>query len=72
MDVKEMRDMAAEELVQEEKKLQKELFSLRFQLMSGRVENPMRVRQIRRDIARIQTIHRERKQEEGRKPSGEG
>jgi large subunit ribosomal protein L29 len=69
MELKELREMAREELAQQEKKLQKELFALRFQLMTGRVENPMRVREIRREIARIQTIHTERKRQGEEQPS---
>ena len=60
MEMNALRDMAPEELLREEKKLRKELFSLRFQLMAGRVENPMRVRQARREIARIRTVYREK------------
>lgn len=53
-------DMTAEELVDEEKKMRKEMFSLRFQLMTGRVDNPMRLKAVRRDIARLQTVRRQR------------
>jgi large subunit ribosomal protein L29 len=53
-------DMTEEELTDEEKKMRKELFSLRFQVMVGRVDNPMRLRAVRRDIARIQTVRRQR------------
>jgi large subunit ribosomal protein L29 len=60
MEMKELLDMAPEELHQEAKKLRKELFHIRFQLMTGRAENQMRVRQIRRDIARVQTVYRQK------------
>jgi len=53
-------DMTPDELTDEEKKMRKELFSLRFQLMTGRVDNPMRLKAVRRDIARIQTVRRQR------------
>ncbi len=66
MEMRELMDMASEELRQEEKKLHKELFSLRFQLMTGRVENPMRVREVRRNIARIKTVHRQKELEAGK------
>jgi large subunit ribosomal protein L29 len=59
-DVDRFFDMTLEELTDEEKKMRKELFSLRFQVMTGRVENPMRLRAARRDIARIQTVRRQR------------
>jgi large subunit ribosomal protein L29 len=50
-------DQLADELV----KLKKEQFNLRFQRATGKVENTSRVRQVRRDIARIQTVQGERK-----------
>ena len=56
MEIKELLDLTAEELMQREKQLRKELFNLRFQLVSGRVENPARIRQVRRDIARVKTV----------------
>ena len=62
MTMSELLDMAPEELHQEEKKLRKEIFHLRFQLMTGRAENQMRIRQTRRDIARIQTVYRQKEQ----------
>ena len=56
MEIKELLDLTQEELLQREKQLRKELFNLRFQLVSGRVESPARIRQVRRDIARVKTI----------------
>jgi len=56
MEIKELLDLTHEELLQREKQLRKELFNLRFQLVSGRVESPARIRQVRRDIARVKTI----------------
>ena len=50
------QDQLSDELV----RLKKEQFNLRFQAASGQLENTARVRQIRRDIARIMTIGRER------------
>jgi large subunit ribosomal protein L29 len=60
MEMKEILEMAPEELLQKENDLRKELFSLRFQLLTGRVENPNRIKQVRRDIARIKTIYRQK------------
>jgi large subunit ribosomal protein L29 len=54
-------DQLGDELV----KLKKEQFNLRFQAASGQLENTARVRQIRRDIARIKTIARQAPQPEG-------
>lgn len=59
MDVKELRDMTDEELLQKAQQLKQELFNLRFQQATGRIENVMRIKQARRDIARIKTILRE-------------
>ncbi len=52
----EVRDMAVEELQKKEQELRKELFNLRFQQTTGEIENPMRIRAVRKDIARILTI----------------
>jgi large subunit ribosomal protein L29 len=54
-------DQLGDELV----KLKKEQFNLRFQAASGQLENTARVRQIRRDIARVKTIARQAPQAEG-------
>jgi len=56
MDMKELRDMADPELVEREQQLKQELFNLRFQLATGRIENPMRIRQARHDLARVKTV----------------
>ena len=55
-----VRDMTSDQLGDELIKLKKEQFNLRFQAASGQLENTARVRQIRRDIARIQTISRQK------------
>ncbi|MEC9367554.1 MAG: 50S ribosomal protein L29 [Pseudomonadota bacterium] len=52
----ELRDMTTDQLDDELAKLKKEQFNLRFQRASGQLENTARVRQVRRDIARIRTI----------------
>ncbi|MEK7273117.1 MAG: 50S ribosomal protein L29, partial [Nitrospirota bacterium] len=44
MDLKELRQLTAPELVEKEKQLVQELFNLRFQLGTGRLENPMQIR----------------------------
>ena len=51
-----VRSLTADQLDDELIKLKKEQFNLRFQAASGQLENTARVRQIRRDIARIRTI----------------
>ncbi len=55
-----VHEMTIDQLSDELVKLKKEQFNLRFQAASGQLENTARVRQIRRDIARIQTVARER------------
>jgi large subunit ribosomal protein L29 len=59
MDLKELRAMADAELAEKEGQLKQELFNLRFQLATGRIENPMRIRQSRRDLARVKTLRRQ-------------
>ncbi len=54
------REMSEDELKDKGKELAEELFNLRFQLSMGVAKNPSRVGQARRDLARIQTILRER------------
>jgi large subunit ribosomal protein L29 len=54
------REMSDDELVQKARELGEELFNLRFQLSMGVAKNPARVAQARRDLARAQTILRER------------
>ncbi len=54
------RDLSDEELRQRGKELTEEIFNLRFQLSMGVAKNPARVAQAKRDLARVQTILRER------------
>jgi large subunit ribosomal protein L29 len=56
-----LRDMSVEQLEVKMKDLDKELFNLRFQLHTGRLENSARIAKIRKDIARTKTIYREQK-----------
>ncbi len=56
----EIRDLTADQLDDQLVKLKKEQFNLRFQAASGQLENTSRVRQVRRDIARIKTIARQK------------
>lgn len=60
MKVKDIRDMSATELDQKLVGLKDELFNLRFQLATGQLENPMRIKEVKKTIARIKTIQRER------------
>ncbi|MDH3239490.1 MAG: 50S ribosomal protein L29 [Alphaproteobacteria bacterium] len=56
MKAEDVRSKSHDELGSELVNLKKEAFNLRFQAASGQLENTARVRQVRRDIARIQTI----------------
>jgi large subunit ribosomal protein L29 len=58
--IQELRDKSADELRNREKDLREQLFKLRFQRATGRVENPMKMREVRREIARIQTLLNQR------------
>ena len=60
MKISDLRPKTADELKTQLADLQKEQFNLRFQKSSGQLENTSRVRQVRRDIARIETILGER------------
>lgn len=62
MKASELREMSPEELVRKKDELRQALFNLRFQHGIGELENPQRMKQSRRDIARINTILRERGQ----------
>ena len=61
MKATDLRVMTIDQLGDELMKLQKERFNLRFQRASGQLENTARVRQVRRDIARIETITRQKR-----------
>jgi large subunit ribosomal protein L29 len=56
LDVKELRGLTTAELMEKEKQLTQELFNLRFQLATGRIEDPMKIRHARRDLARLKTV----------------
>jgi large subunit ribosomal protein L29 len=58
--VVELRDLGDEELLEQLESLKEELFNLRFQLATGQLDNPMRIKQARHDVARILTVLRER------------
>jgi large subunit ribosomal protein L29 len=63
MRARELREWNREELVQKERDLKEELFNLRFQRATGQLENLTRLTQVKRDIARVKTVLRERKGE---------
>ena len=61
MKASDLRSRTVDELTEEVDTLGREIFNLRFQRASGQLENTARVRQVRRDIARIKTILGERR-----------
>ena len=64
MNVKEIRDLSNNELQENITSLKEELFNLRFQQATGQLENPMRLREIKKTIARIMTVLTERENSE--------
>ena len=60
MKAQELRELTEDELQQREKDLVDQLFKLRFQHALGQVENAMKLRNIRRDLARIKTVRKEK------------
>ena len=63
MDLNKMREMTDVELIAELAKMKKDLFNLRFQHVTGQLENPVKMRETKRDIARVKTIIREKEHE---------
>jgi len=60
MKAEEIRDLTDEELSRKLDDLKEELFNLRFQMATGQLDNPMRMKHVRKDIARVKTVMRER------------
>ena len=60
MRAEEIRELGADELKTKEKELQEQLFRLRFQKSTGQLDNPLKLREIRREIARLKTVQREK------------
>ena len=60
MELKKMREMTEVELTAELEKMKKELFNLRFQHATGQLENPVKMRELKKDIARVKTIIKEK------------
>ncbi|HUP58975.1 MAG TPA: 50S ribosomal protein L29 [Thermoanaerobaculia bacterium] len=58
--LKTLQDKSETELRARERDLREQLFKLRFQRATGRVENPMKMRQVRREIAQIETLLNQR------------
>ncbi len=56
MKAEELRELSAEDLVSKEEELREQMFKLRFQQAIGQLDNPFKIREARRDIARVKTI----------------
>jgi large subunit ribosomal protein L29 len=67
LSVEDIRRMTADQMDDEILKLKKERFNLRFQRATGQLENTSRLREARRDIARIKTIARQKRQADSKK-----
>jgi large subunit ribosomal protein L29 len=55
-----LRNLTADELDVKIREMKKDLFTLRFQLVAGRIENPAKIKTTRRELARMKTIAREK------------
>ena len=62
-DIRELRDLGEPELLERLDQDKEELFNLRFQLATGQLDNPMRIKEVRHEVAQILTIMRERELE---------
>jgi len=60
MKAKEIRELTTAEIEQNVKTMKEELFNLRFQLATGQLENTARIKEVKRTIARLKTVARER------------
>ena len=61
MKASELRDQTVEELHEKERDLAEQLFALRLQKVTGQLEKPSRVRQVRKDLARVMTVLNEKR-----------
>lgn len=60
MKIKDLQDLTDEELVKKLGESKDELFKLRFQLVTNQLDNPSRIKEVRRNIAHLKTVLRER------------
>lgn len=63
MKANEIRELTTTEIEQKVKSLKEELFNLRFQLATGQLENTARIREVKKSIARMKTVMRQRELE---------
>lgn len=60
MEAKQLREMSVDDLAQKRRELKEEIFHLRLRRATARLENPMKLRETKRDLARLETILREK------------
>jgi large subunit ribosomal protein L29 len=72
MKARELREKDDSELMEQERELREELFNLRFQHATGQLENTMAIVRVKKDIARVKTILREKELEQKGKSEGSG
>lgn len=60
MKIKDIRNLSGDELNKKVSELKNELFNLRFQLATGQLDSPSTIKSVKKDIARVKTIQRER------------
>lgn len=63
MRANELRDKTPDELTVREAELSEQLFALRLQKVTGQLENPSKIRQVKRDLARVLTVRNEKQRE---------
>ncbi|MGI6361292.1 MAG: 50S ribosomal protein L29 [Bacillota bacterium] len=63
-EIRELRELSQEELFQKEVEMKAELFNLRFRLATGNLDNPMSIKKLKRDMARVKTVIRQRELEQ--------
>jgi large subunit ribosomal protein L29 len=66
MKIEKIRELSATELNNELLKMKKELFNLRFQHVTGQLENPIKMRDVKKEIARVKTVIRENELKDAR------
>lgn len=60
IDTEKLRGMSPDELTKEEKDLRDQIWKLRLQISTGQLDNPQKVRAVRKDLARVLTVKREK------------
>jgi large subunit ribosomal protein L29 len=63
VEVKELRDMSMDELIQKRGELREAIFNLKLRRATSRLESPMKLRETKKDLARLETILRERERQ---------